>query len=758
MRHILLVFLTAVFVSGDVYLHHPAGSNDRLRERQENRNNGDRLFDSQNNAKGGYPWRGNATYNGVPDPLTYYVGSVLRIEWTNQHACGENPNSVCDIVLQYGCDTIANNLVDSTMSFARAFPGMRDGYPTGNITQSDPQNPGYYLRTFANPNQNQDGTKQIPQDIYASNASATAQFYINGQLGGVEFGMHENVYMYRTCRGTERNGGLYAADQIIGPSSAAGTRQNPGGGRRGLECPEERDYYPYWNNNLNRWTDIAVLTNNLAKCDYFQQMSPNIIAYGYCTGAVNYKGGLQPITQAKCLNYSGTWNPGQPNGGGTPNCQLAPFSRDNHLGNAAAFDGDTMLLDDIQPETAFYMFQIPQNMQDQRCSIRIRYNISTLDYDSDSYSYLNVNPYTIGTSSSSNCPRVFTDTSSSSVSDNVDALSQSTLNNSQCFNVITATSRPLFNRPYVNIFSGQPKLGIALNSHQSGRTFQDRSYVFDVRAAPVSGTIWNLNTRGRRGNIVQCYPAVEFDFVPNKLRVTVGDYVHIQFHGSDFNQANNANNGEGWQFSDRFNILQTDNPSINFPRFAPQITLFTAANAVTWALMGQDPANCWNNFSTGVPNEQNSFYNCGKLNQAPNRFPANTQDGLLKVGTDIAIGGAGTYNYVSTRNNNFSNRSNKGQMLVSGANSLSAGAIAGIAIGSVAAAFMLLGGVCWYGKKNPDSSAGVFYKSSMTRMGSMSARMTSMRGAQVEGAVAKSDSAQPISAPTMDYIRRPVNI
>ena len=41
-------------VTADVYMHSPRGSNDRNCERDANRRNGNRLFDSQNNNAGGY--------------------------------------------------------------------------------------------------------------------------------------------------------------------------------------------------------------------------------------------------------------------------------------------------------------------------------------------------------------------------------------------------------------------------------------------------------------------------------------------------------------------------------------------------------------------------------------------------------------------------------------------------------------------------------------------------------------------------------
>ena len=53
-----------------------------------------RMFDSQNNNRGGY--NVGSEY--------FYVGSELGIEWTNQHSCGE-VNNHCEIVVQYMCDS-----------------------------------------------------------------------------------------------------------------------------------------------------------------------------------------------------------------------------------------------------------------------------------------------------------------------------------------------------------------------------------------------------------------------------------------------------------------------------------------------------------------------------------------------------------------------------------------------------------------------------------------------------------------------------
>lgn len=91
-----LVVAMAATARADVYMHNPRGSNDRNCERNVNRRNANRLFDSQNNAKGGY-----ACPRAVGGPIVmtpqmyYYVGSKLPIEWTAQHGCGSNPKEIC---------------------------------------------------------------------------------------------------------------------------------------------------------------------------------------------------------------------------------------------------------------------------------------------------------------------------------------------------------------------------------------------------------------------------------------------------------------------------------------------------------------------------------------------------------------------------------------------------------------------------------------------------------------------------------------
>ena len=63
-----------------------------------------------------------------------------------------------------------------------------------------------------------------------------------------------------------QSAGLCTLDQLTNGNGnrarATSTRQNNNGKRSGLECAEERDYYPYW--RPSPWQDIAYLTSNPA--------------------------------------------------------------------------------------------------------------------------------------------------------------------------------------------------------------------------------------------------------------------------------------------------------------------------------------------------------------------------------------------------------------------------------------------------------------------------------------------------------------
>ena len=60
-----------------------------------NRNNANRMFDSQNNDRGGYN----------VGQVYFYEGSDMHISWTQQHSCG-GPNNHCEMIIQYTCDDL----------------------------------------------------------------------------------------------------------------------------------------------------------------------------------------------------------------------------------------------------------------------------------------------------------------------------------------------------------------------------------------------------------------------------------------------------------------------------------------------------------------------------------------------------------------------------------------------------------------------------------------------------------------------------
>ncbi|XP_013398503.1 protein DD3-3-like [Lingula anatina] len=570
----ILVFCVGL-VQGDIYFHNPRGSNNRLDERGRARNNANRMFDSQNNDRGGYN----------VGSVYYYAGSELQMEWTNQHSCG-NPNNHCELIIQYMCDE-----------------KMRDGATTSTI----PDNP----MNCANYDCNTD----------------------------TKYGMNEDFEYYLNCRTRERNKGLFLADQKPKGHTAIYTRQNPGGTRRGYECPEERDYYPYW--HPSPWVDVAVMTNNATRCPYYQEESANVKSRWACVLprsvlVMNYRRGIVvPNNKEDCEAF--VWPPNNPNGTrgvwtefpahgvAPPECRETEWSRDNHLGNG------------LGGYPNLYNWTIPEINHDT-CVLRIRYNISTNDYDA------------WNTNSSANEKRR-NQGSGIDLSEQVGFASMEEAK---------AKGFVLENNPVVKIFDDvDVDLRLAINTAQYGRTFQDRSHTFAIepRTSDLVGvTIHNLNVRGKRGNIVQVYPAVEYDFVPNTLHAANGDYVHFQWTGSNTNP--NNNDGQGQAGTDRSNVVLQD------AQLYPEGSGLTSGQK--FGHWGRSYPQHINNVTfLGLPKQD--LQRLALL--MPNQFRGEMSE-LDDAGTYFDLGPrkitrTGTYHYMCTRNNNFSNRSQKGKIVCS---------------------------------------------------------------------------------------------
>ncbi|ESO96629.1 hypothetical protein LOTGIDRAFT_202874, partial [Lottia gigantea] len=207
MKLFVILALLAGQSLADIYLHNPRGSNDRLNEKSAQRANANRLFDSQNNNRGGYNVGDVTSAPHGKDASKQYkmayfqseadAETILTVEWYNQHGCGgnedDNPQKQnCRLVLQYMCqpegtteDVLRNGVVTNTQDYNR------------------PPNSNYNLA-----NRNSRKNNNVKADR----------------------GLQESWDWYEECFVRERNKGLFTADQNLrgnnglGYSSAIYTR------------------------------------------------------------------------------------------------------------------------------------------------------------------------------------------------------------------------------------------------------------------------------------------------------------------------------------------------------------------------------------------------------------------------------------------------------------------------------------------------------------------------------------------------------
>jgi len=631
-----VLFLALQSVVGDINLHSPRGSNNKLNEQTNNVQNDHRLFDSQNNANSGYQvgddcvpscnFNGNnnagqnydASREGAgKGTMKYHANSLLQIEWTVQHGCGaRNDVNNCDMVLQYMCDDTA--------------PGLRDG---------------------------------SNRDTIGGNSNAERQ-NPNTDKFGLQYGQHETYAYYHACQSRERNKNLFTADQLTSKTrkqTAAYTRQNNGNGnninRYGFECPEERDYYPYW--HWTPWRDIAVFTDDTSRCGMYRWESQNWMHKNHCeiqwkdsTGKVpnkNHKGQNtqayncsavpscrnqrfneqnqvaqgyhkrpRPNNKKDCDNWYienpdqiGVWKEDAPHDEFPPTCSATQYSRINHLGNA-----------NNKEAMAGYVWRIPdiKELYNRTCIFRIRYNISSGDVPWDADASMN---------------------------------------------------GAIAGNPIKDFIGGGLNTGplrMNINTAQFPRTFEERTHVFKILPPNRTffGEVYNFNVRGRRGNIVQTYPSVEYDFVVPKPvdgsgSYNLGDRFHIQWTGSDAN--NNGNAGNGRQGTDRSNMVQIKSKKVNVAKslitggwerdqFDLWESMFTNKYDVErMAMLNQGRVNTTDCSQDDQvqKNQANHINNCARLNYASAYFDA----GL------VPLRRLGEFHIMSTRNNAFTNRGQK---------------------------------------------------------------------------------------------------
>jgi len=722
--------------------------NDRCDETSNDRNNDNRLYNSNDNAAGGYAW--------CDQEMVFYEGTSIHIEWMSQHSCGNgasnkddptNPEStICQEILQLGCEPTFK------MFAWGAFQPEYDNYQfTHGESLGRPCTDAQSL--LQNPSCTSDPTNsQAAFNVYGNTCTQTRPLLSSECPGGtfndsatcdalnlatststfnsatcqcstrkaVTYGYMEPENWYLQCQARARNGGLFTADQNPNPNNGAqNTRQEPNSARYGYECTEERDYYPYF--HPTPWIDLAIFTSQAnANCSYYMSQSQNTNNKCLCTAAPSDNGTwttcMSDITQnTLCPWYYnnqrdcevagfdwscfGAWNWAE------PTCQTAFASTDNRLGNLN-LRGDTADSAQTNANLAYYDWNIPNGAVSTiytsvnnylnsvglapittsdtvRCTIRLRYNISNydvpwdFDYTDNSRIYTNpVQQY--GWAIPSYVPTAAPTVPSNTTTESIDN---------------PANSVPV---------------RMAINTAQYGRVFQDRTYVFQIKQrsalptqVPTSATIWNINVRGKRGNIAQVRNCVEYDYVPNVLSATVGDWVLFQWCGSDYNDPNNS--GEGRDGTDRNNVVAVISGDYgrNLPLNATNTNntlLFSTTDLLALAWIGQNPNQCYNtqqSLTTYKASNEDPM-SCHFLNGP--RIPGVPYMPTAYFYYFAQIINGGTINFMNSRNNNFSNRSQKATISASGG--VSVAVIVSATVCSVVGV-ALIAGLAWgfYTKK-----------------------------------------------------------
>lgn len=661
---LLVAVLSALitFINADIYIQNLRGSNNRLDEANRDRNNDDRLFDSQNNNRGGYN----------VGRLTHYMGENVPISWTNQHSSGTYQLKHSEIVIQYMCDYLA-----------------RDGTTRSRIPINNYDCLNYDCET------------------------------------DVEYGRHESYWYYHQCRAHERNKGLFTANQNMNNRHAAiYTRQNPNGQRYGYECPEERDYYPYW--RPSPWRDVVIYTNQEARCSKYKQQSQNVKAKWECRYEDDYwtdvLGGYAssladlPMNHTECkmgmeVEYKNkTYNKyylhkEASHGISAPDCYASKTTRANHHGT---FGGR---------ELWTHVWKIPDLTDDkykkrdytQCCVLRVRYNITTDDYQAwEADNSINAGVDYKNNTKVSN-PDPDDDPAWIKIWERFGLTYEDV---HQSFDGNADSDAQKRSRGYV--FRDDPRvdpfgylinstdmayrlqLQIAIDTTQFGRTFEDRTHCFTIRERPNNvedgANIHLLTVQGKRGNIVQVYPATEYFFVPEPLTVQRNDYVHFCWTGSNTNP--NNNDGQGKQGTDRSNICPLTEPQYDKSWYSNIDGNVDYANAGSVGDLGNSYPNFVDNpqYSDLLPDLDMLWYPHYRK-YLPNKGMAGLdqnilndlctqrrvdQDELFDYGNMEELDDAGTtycikpvkvtengrWNFLCTRNNNFSNRSQKGTLVV----------------------------------------------------------------------------------------------